>query len=337
MDLPKNNKYKSGYFKLMNLELPMKMLLHCIFNFRNFEIEVMHNVQVHAKPLVGLFLNIPRVELVKEVRDAWRELRKYDDTLLRKLLDLLVVLYRDKAIAPFAGLAEWLNKWARWLAETPNKPNSRPAVNGKGGIMVLSGVEGRGRHKDTEAMKAHKAAFRWSSRTTEQKGSWRAKVADMEKSVETEWENWFQRDFKAVEEMLGLGEKYGHSPPPRGFRSEEVGETVFQDDTMAREEGPGKEKQYGQSRDWPASEVIDLGPPSDGSEEDEVQTKGEDGPENIDQVHRIGTLPSSLVTEEAVQSLSQEERFRDSSRFTNSHKNSGRCRTGVQDWLDELP
>ncbi|KAJ4359981.1 uncharacterized protein N0V89_000540 [Didymosphaeria variabile] len=75
----------------MNLELPMTMILDCIFDPRNFQTEDVCNIQVHGDPLVELFLNIAWVQIIKEVRDLWRELRKYEDKLLGKLLDLLTV------------------------------------------------------------------------------------------------------------------------------------------------------------------------------------------------------------------------------------------------------
>ncbi|KAJ4359982.1 uncharacterized protein N0V89_000541 [Didymosphaeria variabile] len=317
-------------------------------------------------PRVEAYLTVIRTTYLLHYCKHWIGLRKHAEERFVYEMNTLAQAYHPRfgrqAVTPFHGLERWLNGWARWLAETPDRPMARPAVNGKRGIMSLCGVEVHGRHKDTEAMRALKKAVRWDSRTTIQKELWQSKVAEMEKSVKAEWEDRSQQDFKAVEEALGLGEEHGHSSPPRGGRLVEGDKTdLLDDDPMALEDGLWKENQDGVSRGWPASEVVDFGPPSGGSKEEEVEMEGADGPvtdelmeeqndaactredplypglENVDDGHRTGTSPSSRVTEErASRSLMQEARFRGPSRFTNSHENTSRGSTGVQTWLHEL-
>lgn len=100
--------------KLMDLELPMQMLIDCIFDPRNFETEDVFNSQVHDDPLVEIFLDIARASILEEVRDYWRGLRKTDDDALRYQLDLLSKLYQREIVSPWKPVANLLKSWSYW-------------------------------------------------------------------------------------------------------------------------------------------------------------------------------------------------------------------------------
>ncbi|KAK7178998.1 hypothetical protein DPSP01_013142 [Paraphaeosphaeria sporulosa] len=141
------NPIQSGH-KLIDLELPVTMLIDCIFDSRNFETEDVFNSQVHADPLVELFLDIARAEILKEVRDQWRELRANDDKALRYQLDLLSKLYRMGSITPWKPIATYLEKWAywreNWCGENSQERSKtqRPAIHPDDRFFRLNGSKG---------------------------------------------------------------------------------------------------------------------------------------------------------------------------------------------------
>ncbi|KAL5372228.1 hypothetical protein DPSP01_013664 [Paraphaeosphaeria sporulosa] len=102
--------------KLIDLDIPMSMLLDCIFDARHLETEDITNVVADAgsDPLVELYRICCRVQFMEHARIHWKDLRSSEDAILRKHLDLLADLHTVSAIKPFPPLARFLDDWTEW-------------------------------------------------------------------------------------------------------------------------------------------------------------------------------------------------------------------------------
>lgn len=298
----------------------------------------------HPDPLVESYVDAIRTLYVHYLCKRWQELRKTAEERFVYEVSTLTQAYHPhfgiEAIKPFRCLTRYLDNWAKWVKEKKGK-HARPPVSGKKGIMFVCGVD-FGKNAFMEAIASLKEEIGWKYVRKEEK----RKMAEIEGYVMEMCKDRFREEFETVEEMLGLEKQPWPIVEPLSsplVPNEGPGAQV--DDPKAVEEDSARVDQDVVSSAEVPPEVIDLESPSDGGA-GEMDSGGADvvmrdlpvkysppsgsGPNEAD-----GSVDTSALeaTADRIDPLIQEARFGNPSRFTNSHKNTGLDRYGVQLWL----